>query len=90
MCVLIPFTNKLFNLGLEVLFRCEISDSQAFALEDAEPLLHVIHPGAMHRREMHHKAGMLGKPLAYVSTMMPTDIVTDEMNRLDGFSNLTV
>jgi hypothetical protein len=44
MRVLIPFTNELCNLGLEVLFRFKISDAQAFALEDAEPLLHLIHP----------------------------------------------
>ena len=42
--VLVPCTNELSNLGLEVLFRCKISDAQAFALEDAEPLLHLVHP----------------------------------------------
>jgi hypothetical protein len=44
MCVLIPFTNELVDLGLEMVFRFKISDTQAFALEDAEPLLHLIHP----------------------------------------------
>ena len=42
--VLIPFTNELSNLGLEMLNRFKIRDAQAFALEDAEPLLHLIHP----------------------------------------------
>jgi hypothetical protein len=42
--MLIPFTNELSNLGLEVLCRFKISDAQAFALEDAEPLLHLVHP----------------------------------------------
>ena len=42
--MLIPFTNELFNLGLEVLFRVKIRDAQAFALENAEPLLYLVHP----------------------------------------------
>ena len=44
MRVLIPFMNELFDLRLEVLCRFKISDTQAFALEDAEPLFHLIHP----------------------------------------------
>ena len=44
MCVLIPFTNERPDLGLEVVCRFKISDMQAFALEDAEPLFHLIHP----------------------------------------------
>ena len=41
---LIPLKNELSNLGLEVLFRFKIHDAQAFALKDAESLLHLIHP----------------------------------------------
>lgn len=44
MLVLIPFTNELFDLRLEERCRFKISDTQAFALEDAEPLFHLIHP----------------------------------------------
>ena len=57
--VLIPFTNALSDLGLEVFFRVKIRDAQAFALENAEPLLHLVHPGAVDRRKMHHKSWML-------------------------------
>ena len=57
--VLIPFTNELSNLGLEVLFRVKSCDAQAFALENAEPLLHLVHPGAVDRRKVHHKSWML-------------------------------
>jgi peptide/nickel transport system permease protein len=42
--MLIPFANKLAKLGLEVLLRFKVGDAQAFALEDAEPLFHLIHP----------------------------------------------
>jgi hypothetical protein len=57
--MLIPFTNERSNLGLEVCFRVKIRDAPAFALQDAEPLLHLIHPGAGDRRKMHHNSGMV-------------------------------
>ena len=44
----------------------------------------------MHGREVQDKARMLGHPLGYLATMMCTDIVTDEMNRLDRFFTLPV
>jgi class 3 adenylate cyclase/DNA-binding winged helix-turn-helix (wHTH) protein len=42
--LLIPFANKRAKLGLEVLLRFKVGDAQAFALEEAEPLFHLIHP----------------------------------------------
>ena len=42
--MLIPFANKLDQLGVEVLLRVKVGDAQALALEDAEPLFHLIHP----------------------------------------------
>ena len=44
MRLLIPFTNELVKLCMEVVFRFKINDAQAFALEDTEPLFHLIHP----------------------------------------------
>jgi len=41
--MLIPFAHKLAKLGLEVLLRFKVGEAQAFALEDAEPLFHLIH-----------------------------------------------
>jgi hypothetical protein len=60
MCLLIPFSDKLVKLGSQVVFGFKINDSETFALQDAEPLFHLIHPGAMHRGEVQEKAGMLG------------------------------
>jgi hypothetical protein len=44
MGLLIPFTNALSNLRVKVFCRFNIRDAQAFALQDAEPLLHLMHP----------------------------------------------
>ena len=81
MRVLIPFTNELSNLGLEVVFRFEIGDAQAFALQDAEPLLHLIHPRAMNRREVKDKAWVFHQPVADFFAVMRADIIAHEMNR---------
>jgi hypothetical protein len=89
-CVLIPFTNELSNLGLEVLFRVKIRDAQAFALENAEPLLHLVHPGAVDRRQVHHKSWMLDSPLPDFLAVMCADIIAHEMNRLDMGDNLRI
>jgi hypothetical protein len=56
-------------------------------LENAEPSFHVIHPGAMHRREVDDKAGMLGSPLADFLSMMCADMVAHEMDHAEVGSN---
>ena len=90
MRVLIPFTNELFDLGLERLLRVKLSDPQAFALEDAEPRLDLVHPGAGHRREVKDQAEVLGEPLADCLAVVRTDMIAHEMNRLDRGDNLRV
>ena len=52
---------RVYALGQGVLVR-EIDNAQPFALQNAEPLLHLIHPGAMHRRMMEVETGMLPQP----------------------------
>jgi hypothetical protein len=59
MRLLIPFSNEWFNLGLQLVFGCKVGDFQTFAWQNAEPLFHLIHPRAMHRRDVQDKARML-------------------------------
>jgi hypothetical protein len=66
---LIPFINELVQLGAEIICGCKICHAQTFALEDTAPLYHLIHPGAMHWREVHDKAWMMGQPLSNLSPM---------------------
>ena len=75
---------------MKFFFRCKINNAPAFALQDAEPRLNLIHPGAMYRGEMHDKPGMLDKPLADFATVMGADMVTDEMNCGDICSHLPI
>jgi hypothetical protein len=83
MRLLSPFTHELSNLGLQVLFRFNISGAQALALADAEPLLHVIHPCTVNRGDVHDKAGMLLSPLADVFALRRPAMIAAAMNRLD-------
>jgi hypothetical protein len=88
--VLIPCTHERSNLGLEVLCRVKIRDAQALALDHAEPLLHLVHPGAVDRRKVHHTAWMLDEPRPDCLAVMCADMIADEMNRLDRGDNLRV
>ena len=85
-----PPTNELFGRRLEVRCRCKISDTQAFALEGAEPLFHPIHPRAVDRREMGDKAWMFHQPFASFLTVMCADMIAPEMNRRDKVANLHI
>ena len=73
---------------MKVFFGCKINYAQAFAWQDAEPLLHLIHPGAMYRGEMHDPPGRLDTPLADFATGMGADSVTDERTRGEVCRNL--
>jgi hypothetical protein len=88
MCLLIPFTNERFQLCPQVVVGCKIHDAQALALKNTQPLLHLIHPGTMHGREVHHNAWMLGYPRPDFLAMMRTDMIAHQMNRVDVGVNL--
>src|SRR5215216_2350773 len=62
----------------------EVRVAQAFAGEDTEPLLHLIHPRAMHGGEMEHEPGMVGQPGAGEAAMMDAAVVAHQMDGGDG------
>ena len=90
MRVLFPFTNERFDLGVELCFRVKIRDPQAVALEDAAPRLHLIHPGAVHQREVTERPGVLGSPLADLLAAVRPDVIAHEVNRLEVWGYLRI
>jgi predicted nucleic acid-binding protein len=90
MRMLMPFSNEWFNLGLQLIFRCKVGDFQPFTLQNAEPLFDLIHPRAMHGREVQDQARMLGEPLADLLPMMCADMVAHEMHHRAVLINLAV
>lgn len=90
MRLLIPCTNKLFNLGLPLVLRCKVGDFQPLTVQNAEPLCDLMHPRAMHGREGYDKSRRLGEPLADLWPLMGADMVTHEMKHRDVLINLAV
>ena len=90
MRVLIPFLDELFDLRTQVIFGVKIHDAQALALKDAEPLFDLIHPRTMYWCEVYNKARMVGEPCSDFFTMVRTDIVAYEVNRVDVLVNLCI
>ena len=56
--MLIPLGDALHDLGPHILSRGKVGHSKPLALEDAEPLLHLIHPRAVRRCEVEPEARM--------------------------------
>ena len=90
MRLLMPFTDEVRKLRAQMVFGWQIGNAQTLTLQDTKPLFDLIHPRTMHGREMYHKPGVLHDPFGDFFAMMGADIITYEMNRLDGFRNLPV
>jgi len=61
----------------------EIADWESFALQDAEPLLDLIHPGTMGWQEVADKARMKCQPALSLLTMMDTRIIEYKVDLSD-------
>ena len=68
----------------------EIGDPQPLPLQDAEPLLHLVHPRAMHRRVMEHEPRVLRQPRLHLLALVHPQVVQDHMDRLDRRGDLAV
>jgi hypothetical protein len=78
---LIPFTHARSKLGLEVRFRVNIRDAQAWAWAHAAPVLHLVQPGAVDRRTVHHHSWRLASPLPDFCAVMGADMIAHAMKR---------
>jgi hypothetical protein len=68
--MLIPFPDERLQFCAQMVFGLEVDDAQTFALQNAEPLFDLIHPRAMHGREVEDESGMVGYPLPDFFPMM--------------------
>jgi len=84
MGLLMPFLHALVQLGTKMICGCKIHHAQAFALEDTAPRFHWMHPGALHRGNVHDNAWMLREPHADLLAMRRTDMVAHQLKRADG------
>src|SRR5258708_32199378 len=58
----------------------EVTDSESLPLENAEPLLDLVHPRAMHWQKVAHKAGMGREPGLNQSPLMHFEVVEDQVH----------
>ncbi len=88
--MLIPFGDKSQQAFRKMFLVRKIGDLQPLPLQDREPLLHLIHPGAMHGGKVEHKAWMFGQPGLHLFALMHPEIIEDHMNGRDGRDNLPI
>jgi hypothetical protein len=86
----IPFGDKgqqaLRQLGLV----SKIGNAQPLALQDGKPLLHLVHPRAMHRRKMEDKTWVFGQPGLHLLALMHPQMVKHHVNPSDRRGNFAL
>jgi hypothetical protein len=85
--MLIPFSNKLQNFRLHVRFRWKVCYATPLALEDTEPLLHLIHPGAVRGRKVQQETRVALQPLLDLFALVDAYIVTHHVNQGNASGN---
>ena len=86
----IPFGDKGHQALGQVIQISEVTDAEPLALEDAEPLLDLIHPGAMHRQKPTDKARMSLEPGSHLFAFMHTRVIEDQPDATNGRRNLPI
>ena len=90
MSFLVPFVNERDNLFLEIGKILKVRRCKALALKNRKPLLHLVHPGAMYRCEVHHKSRVFRKPCSHLLAMVRADVGAYNMNQRYGRWRFTI
>ena len=85
MCI--PFCDKRQQPFRKMFFVRKIGNAQPFALQNREPLLYLVHPGAMHGRKVKYKAWMLAQPGLHLLALVHPEIIEHHMNQGDCRGN---
>ncbi len=78
-----PFRNESHQAIGQMSEVREVTDLKSFALQDAEALLDLIHPGAMGRQEMADKPGMSGQPVLRLLAIMHAGVIEYQEDAAD-------
>jgi len=89
-CSRVPLRNKSLQSFSQRLFVGKISNTQTLALENAEPLLNLIHPGAMHWGIVKNKARVLLQPCLHFFALVHSQIIQHDVNLGDVGGNFSV
>src|SRR5580658_1057607 len=90
MCVGVPLVDEGENAFFEGIEVGEVGRGHALALQDGKPLLDLVHPRAVHGREVHLKARMVREPRAYQLAVVDAEVVAKQVNERDGFGRVAI
>lgn len=76
----VPSLDEIGKLPGQIRLVGKVSNSQAFPLKDAKPLLHLIHPRAVHRRVVEHEARVTGQPRLDLLALVHPEVVQDDVD----------
>lgn len=84
MSELVPLRDERAGLVSQLIEVFEVRRLEALAPKDREPLLDLIHPGAVNRREVEGETRVLGQPALNALALVNADVVADDMDALDS------
>ncbi len=90
MCPLIPLTNERKYAVRQSRFVGEIHDAPPLALEDAEPLLRLVHPSAMYRSVIPDKTWMARQPVLNLLAYVHPHIIQNHSDHADARKDLVL
>ena len=80
---LVPLFDEREDLGLEIREVGEVWGAQSLALQDREPLLNLVHPRAMNRREVHPRPWVCSQPRSRELAVVDAEVVAEQVDQRD-------
>jgi len=88
--MIVPLRDELHDGFIHFLPGGKIGKAKPLPLQDAKPLLYLIHPGAVDGSEMKPKAGVFFEPFFDLFSVVDAHIVTDHVDEGYGGGNSAV
>jgi hypothetical protein len=86
----IPFGDICHELLSQVIQVGEVANTQPLALENAQPLLQLVHPGTMHGQRVAHEAGVSRQPSSCLFASLYARVIEDHPDATNGRWNLPI
>src|SRR5947208_16297407 len=90
MSMRIPFRDKGQQPLSQMIQVSEVADAETFALQNADPLLELIHPGTVHRQKPADKAGVRLEPGSHLLAFMHARVIKHQRDATNGRWNLPI
>src|SRR5712692_1194786 len=88
--VSVPFCDEGQQALSQLIQVSEVADAEPLSLQKTEPLLYLVHPGAMHRQKKAHIARVSRQPGPNLLAFMDTRVIQDQPDTGDGRRNVLI